>query len=96
MALAPDNLLPRVMAPFRPSGESLDRLTLDHAGASYYMFSDGFNDQIGGERGRGFGKRRLPNTKAMKYVATISAWLALDCNLIGDRVCNGSRLCKNT
>lgn len=28
-------------------------------GTSYYMFSDGFNDQVGGDRGRGFGKRRM-------------------------------------
>jgi len=28
-------------------------------GASYCMFSDGFNDQVGGSRGRGFGKRRI-------------------------------------
>jgi len=34
--------------------------TINHVeGAGYYMFSDGFTDQIGGERGRGFGKRRL-------------------------------------
>lgn len=29
------------------------------ADTSFYMFSDGFNDQIGGERRRGFGKRRV-------------------------------------
>ena len=28
-------------------------------GASFYLFSDGFNDQVGGNRGRGFGKQRM-------------------------------------
>ena len=28
-------------------------------GAGFYMFSDGFNDQIGGARRRGFGKRKI-------------------------------------
>ena len=28
-------------------------------GAGFYMFSDGFNDQIGGPRRRGFGKRKI-------------------------------------
>jgi PAS domain S-box-containing protein len=27
--------------------------------SQFYMFSDGFNDQIGGDKGRGFGKRRM-------------------------------------
>ncbi|OSM05361.1 putative Stage II sporulation protein E [Magnetofaba australis IT-1] len=28
-------------------------------GARYYLFTDGFTDQVGGDKGRGFGKKRL-------------------------------------
>lgn len=47
----------------------------DHAvtksdAAAFYMFSDGFNDQVGGERGRAYGKRRI--VKQLLSLADVS------------------------